>query len=66
VTGGGIVIGFLGFRWRREHSEIAVNVAENARRRAERAATNAEIVDRNEGRIAVTALIIGPAAGAGP
>jgi hypothetical protein len=65
VTGGGIVIGVLGFRWRREHSEIAVNVAENARRRAERATTNSEIVDRNEGRIAVTALIISPAAGAG-
>ena len=66
VTGGGIVIGVLGFRWRREHSEIAANVAENARRRAAHAATNAEIADRNESRIAVTALIISPAAGAVP
>lgn len=63
---GGIAVGALGFRWRREHSAIAVNVVENTRRRAERAASNAEIVQRNEGKIAVTALIISPAAGVGP
>jgi hypothetical protein len=66
VAVGGLAVGVLGFRWRRAHSEIAPNIALNARRRAEHAATNAEIAGRNEGKMAETALIISPAAGTGP
>jgi hypothetical protein len=66
VAVGGLAVGVFGFRWRHAHSEIAPNIAVNARRRADRAATNAEIVTRNEGKISETALIISPAAGAGP
>jgi len=66
MAAGGIGIGIGGFVWRRQHNEIAANIAENTRRKAERAAKNAEIARRNEGRVAVTALIISPAAGVGP
>ena len=66
VAAGGLAVGVLGYRWRHEHSAIAPNIALNARRRAERAATNDEIVRRNEGRIEETALVISPAAGVGP
>jgi hypothetical protein len=66
MAAGGIAVGAGGFVWRRQHNEIAANIAENMRRKAERAAANAEIERRNEQRVAVTALVISPAAGVGP
>jgi hypothetical protein len=48
---------------RQRHPEITENVVENRRRRTERAAANAEIVRRNAERIALTKLVITPAAG---
>ena len=63
---GGIAVGIGGFVWRRQHNEIAANIAENTRRKAERDAKNGDIERRNEQRIAVTALLITPAAGVGP
>jgi hypothetical protein len=48
---------------RQRHPEITENVIENRRRRAERAAANAEIVRRNAARVALTKLVITPAAG---
>jgi tetratricopeptide (TPR) repeat protein len=63
---GGIAVGVGGFVWRRQHNEIAANIAENTRRKAVRAGTNAEINTRNEQRVAITALVISPAAGVGP
>ena len=66
MAGIGITVGGIAFAWRQRHGEIAPNIAENARRKAERAADNAEIERRNTQKIAVTALIISPAAGVGP
>lgn len=66
MASGGLAVGVFGFRWRRDHSTILPNIAENTRRRAERQATNGEIARRNERKLAVTALIISPAAGVGP
>ena len=65
MAAGGIGIGIGGFVWRRQHNEIAVNIAENTRRKAERDAKNGDIERRNEQRIANTALLIAPAAGVG-
>jgi hypothetical protein len=62
----GIGIGTAGFAYREQHDAIAPNIAENARRRAERAAANAEIERRNGEKIAQTGLVISPAAGVGP
>lgn len=66
VTGAGLTVGILGFRWRRQHSALAQNIAENVRRRAARSARNAEIERVNEAKTAMTALVISPAAGVGP
>ncbi len=66
MAGIGIGVGVGGFVWRRQHGEIAANIAENTRRRAARANENAEIARRNDARLAVTALVITPAAGVGP
>jgi tetratricopeptide (TPR) repeat protein len=66
MAAGGIAIGAGGFVWRRQHNEIAANIAENTRRKADRDEKNAEIERRNDQRIAVTALVISPAAGVGP
>lgn len=66
MAAGGIAVGVGGFVWRRQHNEIAANIAENTRRKAERDAKNGDIERRNEQRIAITALIITPAAGVGP
>ena len=62
----GVGVGIWAFQWRREHSAIAPNIAENTRRRAERATRNAEIDKENDAIIANTALIVSPAAGVGP
>ncbi len=66
VSATGIAIGIFGFRWRHEHNELAQNIAENTRRRTARAARNAEIKQANEAKLALTALVISPAAGVGP
>jgi hypothetical protein len=58
--------GIAGFVFRQRHREISANVAANARRRAEHAAANAAIRDRNQQRLAQTRLIVAPAAGVGP
>jgi hypothetical protein len=58
--------GVAGFVYRRRHREIPANLADNARRRAERATANAAILQRNRERLAATRLVIGPAAGVGP
>ena len=50
---------------RQRHPEHLENIAENDRRRAARAAENAEIAARNAGRIAETKLVVVPAAGVG-
>ena len=62
----GVGIGAGAFAYREQHDAIAPNIAENARRRAERATQNAEIERRNEEKIAQTGLVISPAAGVGP
>jgi hypothetical protein len=66
VSATGITVGILGFRWRHEHNDLVPNIAENARRRTTRAARNAEIRRDNETKLAMTALVISPAAGVGP
>jgi len=66
VSAAGITVGILSFRWRREHADLEPNVAENARRRADRAQRNAEIKRQNETKVSMTALVISPAAGVGP
>lgn len=66
VSVSGIAVGILGYRWRREHSDLTENIAENTRRRATRLARNAEIKRSNEDKLATTALVISPAAGVGP
>jgi hypothetical protein len=48
---------------RQRHPEITKNVLENKRRRADRMSTNAEIMRRNAERVALTKLLITPAAG---
>jgi tetratricopeptide (TPR) repeat protein len=62
----GVGVGTAAFAYREQHDAIAPNIAENARRRAERATANAEIERRNEQKIAQTGLVISPAAGVGP
>jgi hypothetical protein len=62
----GVGVGVGAFAYRSQHDEIAVNIAENARRKAERAAQNAEIERRNAAKVAETGLVISPAAGVGP
>jgi hypothetical protein len=66
VSAAGITVGILGFRWRREHSDLAPNIAENLRRRTTRSARNSDIKRQNDSKLALTALVISPAAGVGP
>jgi hypothetical protein len=66
VSATGFAVGIFGFRWRHDHNQLTENIAENAKRRAARAARNAEIKQANEGKLALTALVISPAAGVGP
>jgi hypothetical protein len=62
----GIAVGILGFRWRRQHSDLTDNIAENTRRRTTRLARNTEIRRENDEKLASTALVISPAAGVEP
>ena len=66
VGGTAGVAGVTAFLHARNQRPLPVNVVENARRRAARAAANAEIARRNSARLAGTALILSPAAGVGP
>lgn len=61
IAGG--AAGAYAFIMRRRNSEIPANVAANGRRRAERAAFNAEVTRRNLERLAQTRLVLLPAAG---
>lgn len=66
VAGAAAVAGIAGFVHRQRHREIPANVSANERRRAERAATNEGIGQRNRERLAEARLVIAPAAGVGP
>jgi tetratricopeptide (TPR) repeat protein len=63
MAGTGLVAGTTAFFVRRRNVAIRENVAENTRRRAARDALNAEIVRRNNERLAQTKLILTPTAG---
>jgi hypothetical protein len=65
AAGAGAVAGVGAFVFRQRHRDIPANIAQNRRRIAERAERNAAIAQRNAARLALTALIISPAAGAG-
>lgn len=52
--------GVYAYLHRRGHPELPENIAENARRRQQRAATNAAVMQRNTDRIARTKLLIRP------
>jgi hypothetical protein len=65
TAGVGLSLGIASFLSKRGR-DLPANVAANARRRSERAATNAQIRSRNAQRLAQTVLRITPAAGAGP
>ena len=66
VGGTAGIAGVTAFLHTRRSRDLPGNVVENNRRRAGRAATNAEIARRNSTRVAETVLIISPAAGVGP
>jgi hypothetical protein len=63
IGGAAAAIGIGSFVHQQRHREIPANVAANQERRADRAAANAAIVQRNRERIAQTRLVIAPAAG---
>jgi hypothetical protein len=65
VAGAAAVTGVVAFVVRRHHAGIPENVAANKQRRAERAAQNEAIRDRNAKKIAATILVVTPAAGVG-
>lgn len=62
VASGGLAVGVTSFFTRRGRSRPD-NVVANSRRRAERAAANEQIRQRNAARLAQTILVISPAAG---
>jgi hypothetical protein len=64
VAGVALVTGVVAMLTRGAHPEIPANVAENQRRADARRATNDAIRRRNAERLARTALVIEPAAGA--
>jgi hypothetical protein len=66
VGGAATVTGVAAFVVRRRHARIPENIAANEQRRAERAAQNEAIRDRNAKKIAATVLVVTPAAGVGP
>jgi hypothetical protein len=63
VAGAGALTGVVSYAVRLGHRGIPANIAENARRRAERASANAAIQGRNAERLRQTRLAIGPAGG---
>ncbi len=56
----GVGAGIWAFLERRAHPEIPANVAENQRRFAVRADSNAAIMERNRARLAATRLVLRP------
>lgn len=66
VGGTAGIAGVTAFLHARHNHELPGNVVENRRRRAARAARNADIMGRNATKVAATVLIISPAAGVGP
>lgn len=67
VVGGTAGVAGIAAIVRTRHArDLPANVAENGRRRAARAAGNADIARRNSVRVGETVLIISPAAGVGP
>ena len=64
VAGVALVTGVVAMLARRAHPDIPENVAENQRRADARRAANDAIGQRNAERLARTALVIEPAAGA--
>jgi hypothetical protein len=64
--GAGVVTGVASFFYHRRHREIPENIVMNSLRRGVRQTANAQILARNQERIARTAIVIAPAAGTGP
>jgi hypothetical protein len=63
VAGVGTVTGVISFSVSQRHRAIPANIAENARRRAERETENAAIRQRNADRLRVTRLVVSQATG---
>ena len=66
AAGAGFAVGSTSFLLTKRRREIPANVAENRRRMDERARRNAEIDARNAERLALTRIVLSPAAGVGP
>jgi hypothetical protein len=66
VAGAAIAAGVAASLERQRNPEIPANIAENERRRTERLQRNAEIMRRNAERLALTQLVVVPAAGSAP
>jgi hypothetical protein len=66
VGGAAGIAGISAFLNARHERDLPANSEENSRRRAVRAATNANIARRNAEKVAQTVLVIRPAAGVGP
>lgn len=66
AAGAGLAVGSSSFVLRKRQRDIPANVAENRRRIEERARINAEIAARNAERLALTRIVLSPAAGVGP
>jgi len=66
IAGAATVTGTAAFLRLRRRPDLPENIAENSRRRAQRADSNAAIRRRNTDKLAATVLIISPAAGVGP
>ncbi len=63
VAGAAALTGVVSFSLRQSHRDIPANVAENARRRAERETANAAIRSRNDEKLRQTRLALAPATG---
>jgi tetratricopeptide (TPR) repeat protein len=62
----GLTVGVGSFLVRQRHRDIPANVAENLRRQTYRIQRNAEIARRNTERVALTRVVVAPAAGVTP
>lgn len=65
AAGAGAAAGAFAFFARRNNMEIPQNIAVNRSRQAARTASNFEIQRRNNAKLALTRIVISPAAGAG-
>jgi hypothetical protein len=63
VAGAGVLTGIVSFSVRQRHRDIPANIAENARRRAERETANLGVRQRNADKLRQTRLAIGSASG---